>query len=312
MRWVVFATGVAAAVCAPSVGWACNCYEVPVCEAETVVGQVVPADSEGLIWRPTWPVASQEEAEDVLAFERENPDGSFSEVPFVWDEARTLDGQLIAPVGGFEVGERYRTRLRMENLVKACSLANEGGDRTPPVEAEPVEFGVSSPVGSLPLAVDVGPVERGPMSFYNSGACGEMRDAAFVTVRVEESDVVEALGRQVFYELRVDGQKYEYQYNACQPRRPYAALGEDRLEAKVVASCKDLSSALVLDEGVHTIEVRAKLMGTDVLYTSSTFTVDLSCDEPWGGCAQGGGRAPAPFGWLGLGVALGWFVRRRR
>jgi hypothetical protein len=34
--------------------------------------------------------------------------------------------------------------------------------------------------------------------------------------------------------------------------------------------------------------------------------------EQGGGCAQGGGRVPAPLGWLGLGVALGWFVRRRR
>ena len=37
-----------------------------------------------------------------------------------------------------------------------------------------------------------------------------------------------------------------------------------------------------------------------------------SSGQGGGGCAQGGGRAPAPLGWLGLSVALGWFVRRRR
>ena len=42
---------------------------------------------------------------------------------------------------------------------------------------------------------------------------------------------------------------------------------------------------------------------------------DEGVEEPsgeGGGCAQGGGRTPAPLGWLGLSVALGWFVRRRR
>ena len=315
MKWLGVGACVVAAVCAPTVAWACNCVETPRCEAVTVAGEEVPANSDGLVWLPSWPVTSQQEAEDVLVFERVEPDGTSAAVPFVWRVDPNLYGARIAPVGGFEEGARYRTRLRMAELRKACSSAVvfDGPSREEPVEAEPVEFTVSAPVEALELGVEVGPVERGEMPFTESGGCVQETDATSVTVRIEEPEAVAAMGAQVVYSLFVDDALYTYHHDACQRRQPYGALGADRLEAKVVASCKELSSALVLDDGVHTIEVRARLMGTNTVFSSQTFTVDMSCEElPLGGCAQGGGRAPAPLGWLGLSVALGWFVRRRR
>jgi hypothetical protein len=270
---------------------------------------------DGLAWRTSWTVQDQGAAEQVLALERQQPDGSFMEVPFRWSYNAWPDWPTIAPEGGFEQGVTYRVSNREFGVREACGAQTEpGGPGYVDVELVDQTFEVIAPVTSLGLEVEVSEAARGDVSF-DSSSCSELVDAISRTVRVE---VPQEFDRAVALELHVDGRSFYHSPSTCVFREP-GALGQSRHEAIVPVACEEWPDGL--GEGAHTIQVKGRLWGSDVRFESEPQTLDWSCEPPaepdtpggsHSGCSQSGG-APlggvVVFGALGL-VGLAYRTRR--
>jgi hypothetical protein len=291
-----------AIVVAPAVAWACSCGNPEL--DEVLVGEQLPANVERVLWvsalDTSWPGSGWA---DVVGLERLGEGGAYEPVElearrYAMPAGRGYPGMnWLTPKGGFVLGGTYR-------FVGPGSEEHVEGGGEPLDE----EFVVVDPVEGLDVQVRVGEQVRGLLGAGDE-TCVSMVDSVHRSVSVSAPEL-QKYGAAVAYELWVDGAFYRYMRDACEVPR-FGGLGHGHHEAIVAVGC-DADRGSFLQEGPHTLQVRARLTGTDVTFESEPASYDLTCG--WfggGGCAQGGGRAPAPLGWLGLSVALGWFVRRR-
>ena len=310
MRWSFGAAVCLVGVFAPTVAWACTCG-ADLCTNEVFVGDVLPANVEGLTWRTSWTVDGQEGAEQVLALERKQPDGSFMEVPFRWSYNEWPDWPTVAPDGGFEQGVTYRVSNREAGVWEVC---NTGEDEGVDVELVNQTFEVGAPVTSFELDVEVGEEVRQVVPF-GSSSCEDFIEAVSRTVRVEApgelDDVLE-------FFLFVDGEPFYHSPSTCTFRES-GALGQSRHEAIVPVACEEWPVGL--DEGSHTIQVKARLRGSDVWFTGESQTLEWRCEPPEApstsggsnsGCSQGGGAPSRGVAVFGLVAVCGLLFRRRR
>lgn len=136
---------------------------------------------------------------------------------------------------------------------------------------------------------------QGAVKVPDDGACSRAVDAAYIELNFEPGADAETWGKALAFETYVDGQLWEPQETVATAVPP----GTSRLgygKEQVFAVCDNPISphnpawSRSLDQGIHRVEIRAYLPGTDLFWTSESYSFVLRCDET-GAQAESGGDA---------------------
>lgn len=326
--------GAAALVQAAPAG-ACSCGIPFQNELRTGDGQV-PANA-GVPW---WLAERQSAAplESLVTIER--IEGG-QQIPVPAAVERFEDIYVIRPASGWSAGERYR--ISVDTGLEGAAdqrLRTAEVEITPALEA------------TKPLDMSMSIAQRRRLQLIdNGGSCSSERDAAVVELSAGAPEGMSAFPLGILYfSTHVDGAPWRPSSSLCesiQPGTSWTGPHSDRLVAPCDGSTREGAS---LSEGQHTVQMLARLPGTDVTFQTIEQLIELRCDtsaldpgddedeaaipsetdtpyaaaparnpvvigEPAEGCSLSGAPARGPaFGITSLLAALmlGWSRRRQR
>ncbi|MEZ4458479.1 MAG: hypothetical protein R3E66_01875 [bacterium] len=266
----------------------------------------IPANALGVLWETDF--VGLEPTDNVWV---EQVDGEVrTRVEFTVE--MTLPGLYLIQPANWTEGNTYRVhaevpeRDELKGFIATERIREVWVEVGPPVD------------DSISAGLNVYPQIQGVFSVEAGSACLREFDGVGVDMNM---NVYPFPTESFVYTTYVDGEVWARQSNYCVPVGPgtsWVGLGRDRL----VADCgADPQNDGPLGLGTHTVYMEARLPGTDLVWTTDTKTVELSCPEPTtatsecedssGGCQTVG----APSTWLALLSLLGlmgWRTRRRR
>lgn len=117
---------------------------------------------------------------------------------------------------------------------------------------------------------------------FSSAECSSTREAAVVDFEFTPSEVAEDWGRAIAFETYVNGELWEPRLHTGDP--PLTGTSRHGWgEERVYAICdEDISRGV--DQGTHLVQLKSWLPGTDEVWMSDEFEVQLECglvdDEP--------------------------------
>lgn len=283
---------------------------------------VVPANLKGFYWWPARDVALDDDGGVPEGGELRlaRVDGSEPVLIEVTLEPMPFDlahgpGYLVVPATPFVAGGRY--------------VAWDGGchealdsDVPPPVpqggssEAGyifPADDGLELSVARFtvaaasPLPSELGRIDSSGYRLHEvwlpdtSGSCAERVDVIGNDLELSLSAAAEAWKDALFYETRVDGERYNpigNQQIDPQPGTPLAGREGDLVYALCIGSARDGVYSEGVETGMHTAMMRAHVPGELDVLTSNEVELTLSCLEYTEGILDGGAR-PSPDAAIG-------------
>jgi len=289
-----------AAGLAPASAFACSCYSPGLNDFQISSDGLIPENAAGIAWLSSF--ASEDPADDLWV---EHIEGDIrTRVDFSVDDLGKSQ-YIIRPVNWAE-GNVYRVHGEAgDGSDNSDSLSLSATDRIREME---VQVGPPLDTSVVP-ELSPSATFRGPLTLleYGGGCFSEFEGVA-VDVWMNTPG---ASAANLNYTTVVDGKVWEPQTDLCTPVAPGASWvgrGHDRLVA--VCDKTFIEEKYRLLPGPHTVSMEAKLPGTDIVFTTETITVDLTCpaEESSGGCQSTGGPSSlTPL--LALFGLLGW--RRR-
>jgi MYXO-CTERM domain-containing protein len=253
----------AVAYLVPVVAQACSC---PPCTAnQFFLGtKPIPSNSPGIYWGG---LAQQAADASSLALFKV-VDGQEQAVDIDVSTARA-NLFVLSPRDGFAENSEYV--VRSANSCDSNASAIESRFSTSTMAPVPQEL------GSL-VAM---PSRRDTVLVAAGGMCYGTLEAAVVDVQWTLPAEHEAWSEVLTYETLVDGQIWSPRFNIC----PWPKIGSSSnyLGAdQVFASCIPKNSDIFeygVEEGIHTVSMRAYLPGQSTVWESQTVTIDLHCDD---------------------------------
>lgn len=128
-------------------------------------------------------------------------------------------------------------------------------------------------------------LKQGELLMPESASCDMMLGAAYVEFNFEPGPDAQIWGDALAFETYVDGQIWEPQKSVGIPLPPGTGrLGYGKEQVYTICherySAGDLPDAKALDEGIHRVQIRAFLPGTDLFWTSESHSFVLRCESP--------------------------------
>ena len=273
-----------ALVVAPRTVSACG---APICQPTQVAlgdSVVIPANAPGLALQLGTNGTGEVPTPTVHLYEQ-TAEGDWVE------QAVELDGALVIPSVGLAPDTTYRLEVEDscgdEPIVDAVMIETVGE------RALPDSLGTT--IASAPVSGTV------PVSTV-AGSCNDEVDATYIDVSVDldptAADWIPLLGWTTY----VDGEVYRpigtiAPWNpitlpadyVVDPRGSWRGPAVDRIYTR----CGDLSEGAYdegVDEGVHEVVFQAFLPGTDIVVTTASISIELSCTPPGPGtdCSEEG------------------------
>ncbi len=297
-----------AASLVPASVFACSCSMPGLNAFQTSFDGVIPANAGGIAWHASF--ASENPADDIwveqvegdertrVEFAVENPSESLYVIrPTNWAEgniyrfhAETGEGDgNDSGVFYLEVVDRIREVMIQVGPALDTSL-------TPQLSAS----------GVYPIALSL---------LANGGSCFDEFQGAVIDLRMN----IPAIDPGNFnYTTIVDGKIWAPQTSLCTsipPGESWVGRSIDRLV--VVCDSTLVEEKYRLEPGAHTVTMEARLPGTDIVFTTETITVDLTCPEVIDECpsatkASGCQSTSGSSGLMPLLALFGLFGWRRR
>jgi len=199
---------------------------------------------------------------------------------------------VIQPASPLTPGAGYR-------LETPSTVCGDPDEVMPWGEEEPLTVHVVAAAPADPPAalgvLTADAVTRGPLEVASDGPCQWTVDASMVRVSLELDAVALPWADLLAYETRVNGAPWTpsaFSGWGFPAGSSWVGRGEDLLFA--ICSEPVYAEHAFLLPGTHTVELKARLPGTDVVLTSNTITVALTCAGSGGEVPDPEGGVPAP------------------
>lgn len=260
-------------IAAPRIARAVDCEWI----AQTLVPSdgEVPASLPSIVWTASPNTAQSQDPSSIVSFSRIDDKGASTPVPFRFEPV-DFDGTKatkIVPNNPLEAGLHYR--------IVANPLNGENLDATKDFDTS--EFKTSAAL-AIPRSTKLGilrltsALKRERLSIIDGGGAVEF-PAVIQEISLELSPELTAWGPALIYETLVDGVPWNEPEPICSTRlgESWVGRGVDR----VFASCGTPEQNKFVRSGVtrgkHTLQFRARLVGSTQVYLSNQMSVNFEC-----------------------------------
>ncbi len=308
---IIMGAGLVAASLVPASVFACSCSMPGLNTFQIGLDGLIPENAGGITWNASF--ASEDPADDIWV---EQVDGDTrTRVDFTVVSAD--ENQYVIRPTSWAVNNIYRFHAETGEGDGNDSgyLYLEVGERIQEVEIQVGPALDASYVSQLSVS---GLAPSALSLLAKGGSCSDEFQGVALDLWM---NIPRVTSGGFNYTTLVDGEVWAPQTSLCTlvpPGESWVGRGRDRL----VLACDStlVEEAYRLESGSHTVTMEARLPGTDIVFTTETQTVELTCPEPTvvdecptveeasGGCQSTAGVST----WMPLLALIGLFGWRRR
>lgn len=195
---------------------------------------------------------------------------------FVQEFNTQFDDYFIYHIMPYDKGLRPGTTYRVSESLKPTKYGMSVVDRQVVVE---VDHQLLS--SGTPLTLHIGSTKRENLRISADAQCSSYLLTSQAQVAARLPGELRKWEDQLLFRTFVDGKQWDAKASWCShvaPGRSWGDVAHDR----IFAACEPPDfkpSVPVLDPGVHTVSMEARLPGTDIILKSETKTLALTCEQ---------------------------------